>query len=175
MFTLLKSSPFFSFASVLQPTPPCLPSGHQPCCPCLWMTCTCSLSSPSPSFFQSHLHSRPESSQSVLCCHDCFHFACYLFIYILKYHVVVVVQLQLSPFSPHYCLPPYPPPPPTVNPAPLSLSMGPLHMFLDLTLPLLSPIIPLLLPLWSLSVCSLFLCLWFYFAHLFVLLIRFHL
>ena len=36
-----------------------------------------------------------------------------------------------------------------------------------------SPISPS--PLWSLSVCSLFPCLWFYFACLFVLLIRFHL
>ena len=35
-----------------------------------------------------------------------------------------------------------------------------------------SPVFPLLPPLWSLSVCSLFLCLWFYFACLFVLLIR---
>ena len=39
-------------------------------------------------------------------------------------------------------------------PAPLSLSMGPLYMFLNLTLPHLSPVIPLPLPfpLWSLSV-----------------------
>ena len=58
----------------------------------------------------------------------------------------------------------------------MSLSMGPLYMLLDLTLLLLSPVIPPLAPpLWSLSVCSLFVCLWFYFAHLFVLLIRFHL
>ena len=41
--------------------------------------------------------------------------------------------------------------------------------------PLLSPVIPFPPPLWSLSVCSLFPSLCFYFAHLFVLLIRFHL
>ena len=39
---------------------------------------------------------------------------------------------------------------------PLSLSMSPLYMFLDLPLPLLFTIIPLLPPLWSLSVCFLF-------------------
>ena len=38
-----------------------------------------------------------------------------------------------------------------------------------------SPIIPLPTPLWLLSVCSLFQCLWLYFACLFVLLIRFQL
>ena len=58
---------------------------------------------------------------------------------------------------------------------PLSLSMDPLYMFLDLTLPFLSLLIPLSPPLWPLSVCSLFPCLWFYFARLFVLLVRFHL
>ena len=43
------------------------------------------------------------------------------------------------------------------------------------TLPLLSPITFLPPPLWLLSVCSLFPCLWFYFARLLVLLIRFQL
>ena len=66
------------------------------------------------------------------------------------------------------------PPPPAVSTL-LSITMGPLYLFLDLTLPLLSPVIPLLPPLWSLSVCSLFPSLWFYFAHLFVLFIKFHL
>ena len=42
------------------------------------------------------------------------------------------------------------------------------------TLPLFSPVIPLPSP-WLLSVCSLFQCLWLYFACLFVLLIKFHL
>ena len=74
---------------------------------------------------------------------------------------------------------PYPVPhsPHSHGPPPLlCVPMSPLFMFLDLTLPLLSPVIPLPSPLWSLSVCSLlFPCLWFYFAHLFVLLIRFHL
>ena len=84
-------------------------------------------------------------------------------------------SITVVPISPHYPTLPYPPPPPTFNPLPsLSLSMGPLYMFLDLTLPLLSPVISLPPPLWSLSVCSLFPCLWFYFS-LFVLLIRFHL
>ena len=42
-------------------------------------------------------------------------------------------------------------------------------------LPLFSPIIPLSPPLWLLSVCSLFQCLWLHFPCFFVLLIRFHL
>ena len=42
-------------------------------------------------------------------------------------------------------------------------------------LPLFPPIILLPLPLWLLSVCSLFQCFWLYFACLYVLLIRFHL
>ena len=64
----------------------------------------------------------------------------------------IVVQLQLSPFSHHYSA--LPSPPPTFHiqssPTPLSMSMGPLYKFLDLTTPLLSPIIPLQLPLWAL-------------------------
>ena len=42
-------------------------------------------------------------------------------------------------------------------------------------LPQFFPIIPPHPPLWLLSACSLFQCLWLYFACLFVLLIRFHL
>ena len=44
-----------------------------------------------------------------------------------------------------------------------------------MTFPLPSPVTPLLPPLWSLSICSLFPCLRFYFPPLFVLLIMFHL
>ena len=45
----------------------------------------------------------------------------------------IVVQVQLSPFPPHYSPPmPYPPLPPTFNPpASLSLSMGLVYRFLD--------------------------------------------
>ena len=56
----------------------------------------------------------------------------------------------------------------------LCITMGPLYILLDQTLPLLSPVILLPPPLQSLSVCSSFLCLWFYLGHLFVLFIRFH-
>ena len=88
----------------------------------------------------------------------------------------IVDQLQLSPFPPNYPPLSYPTPHThSILPSLLSLFIGPLSMFLDLTLPLLSPITSLAPPLWSLSVCSLFPCLWFYFAGLFVLLIRFHL
>ena len=46
---------------------------------------------------------------------------------------------------------------------PLALSMSPLYMFLDDPSPFF-PVIALPHPLWLLSVCSLFQCLWFYFA-----------
>ena len=89
----------------------------------------------------------------------------------------IVVPLQLFPFSPHYPPLPYPPPASNIQSSPtlLSLPMGPLYMLLHLTLPLLSLVTLLPHPLWSLSVCSKFPSLWFYFARLFVLLIRFHL
>ena len=46
--------------------------------------------------------------------------------------------------------------------------MGHSCMFFDWSLSLLSTLIPLPPPIWSLSVRSLFPCFWFYFAHLFV-------
>ena len=50
-----------------------------------------------------------------------------------SFNFFIVVQLQLSPFPPNYSPTPYPAPPLTLNPPlPLSLSMGPLYMFLDL-------------------------------------------
>ena len=59
---------------------------------------------------------------------------------------------------------------------PLDLSMGP-HTYSLMTLSLLSPIISLCPPLWLLSVCYLFQCIWLYLvvAWLFVLLIKIHL
>ena len=90
--------------------------------------------------------------------------------HIVTFFVVVFAQVQLSPFSRHHFLPSHPQSYP-----PLALSMDPYTCSLT-TLPLLSPVIPLCPPLWLLSVCSLFQCLWLYlFACLFVLLIRFHL
>ena len=83
---------------------------------------------------------------------------------------VRVVPIFLPIALPH----PIEPPLPRTNPTPLSLFMGLQYMVLDLTLPLLSPIISVFPLLWSLSVCSVFPCLWFIFAHLFLLLIRFH-
>ena len=95
------------------------------------------------------------------------HVFCFLFL--------VVVLLQLSQFSPIAL--PFPPSPlrPLSQSVPtqLPMSVGHLHMFFNQTLSLLSSLIPLPTPLWSLSVCSSFPCLWFYFASLFVLFIRF--
>ena len=88
---------------------------------------------------------------------------------------LIVVQIQLSPFSPHHPPLPHRPSHPTLNPTHLWLCPWDLYACSLMTLPLLSPIILLALPLWLLSVCSLFQCPWLYFARLFVLLIRFHL
>ena len=87
----------------------------------------------------------------------------------------IVVQLQLSCLFP-YCSPlPLPTPSPsTVNCLP---NVGAHESSIHITLLSPSPSFPVILlalPLWSLSVCSLFPSLWFYFAHVFVLLIRFH-
>ena len=54
---------------------------------------------------------------------------------------------------------------------PLALSLAPLYMFFDDTFHSF-PVISLPPPLWLLSVCSLFQCLWLYFACLFILLIK---
>ena len=103
-------------------------------------------------------------------------FFCHSFLIFLSFFIVV--QLQLLHLFP--CCSPLTHHPlhlwlPQSIPTPLSVPMRPLFMFCDLPLPLLSPVISLVPPLWSLSVCSLSLCLWFYFAHLFVWLIRVHL
>ena len=80
----------------------------------------------------------------------------------------IVVQGELSPCSRHHI--PLPHPPPThLNPTLLWLCPWALYRCSLTTLPLLSLIIPLSQPLWLLSVCSLFPCLWFYFACLFCL------
>ena len=50
--------------------------------------------------------------------------------FIFKNNFCIVVQVQLSPFSPPPCPPPHPCLPPS-NLPPLALSMGPLYMFLD--------------------------------------------
>ena len=80
----------------------------------------------------------------------------------------VFVQVQLSPLSPHQYPRPQPSPPPTLDPTPLWLCPCVLYTCSLMTLPLFPPLSPSPHPLWSLSVCSLFKCLWFYFAHLLV-------
>ena len=86
------------------------------------------------------------------------------FFYCCSITVVLIPPPSLSPWPIHLHLPQSVFP---VSPLPLSLSMGPLYKFLD-DPSLLSPIIPLSHPLWSLSVCSSFSCLWFCFACCFV-------
>ena len=58
---------------------------------------------------------------------------------------------------------------------PLPLPMSPVFMFFGLPRPFFSPISPFSPILWSLSICFIFPSLCYYFAHWFVLLIRFHL
>ena len=69
-------------------------------------------------------------------------------------YIFIVVQVQLSPFSPHLVPPPHPSPPYTLEFTPLALSMCPLYIFLDGPSHF-SSIIPFPSPLWLLSVCSL--------------------
>ena len=81
----------------------------------------------------------------------------------------IVVQVQLSPFSPHNATP-HTSPISTSYPRTYPLWLCPcvLYTCSFMVLLLFSPIVPLPPPLWLLSVCSLFQCLWLYFACLFV-------
>ena len=88
---------------------------------------------------------------------------------------IIVVQVQLSLFSRHHSPLSHLLPPPTLNPSPVWLCPWVLYTCSLAALPFISPITPLPLPLWLLSVCSLFQWLWFCFSHVFVLSIRFHL
>ena len=81
---------------------------------------------------------------------------------IFSFIFFIVVQVPLSPFPPHHS------PCPTLDPTPLWLCPCVLYTCSLMTLPLFPPLSPSPHPLWSLSVCSLFKCLWFYFAHLLV-------
>ena len=67
--------------------------------------------------------------------------------------------ITVVPIFPHYSPLPYPTPPPTFNP-PHCPCPWVLYTCSLMTLSLLSPITPLPHSLWSLSVCSLFPCLW---------------
>ena len=84
---------------------------------------------------------------------------------------VIVVQVQLSPFSPHHFLPSHPPPPPILKTILLWLCPWVLYTCSVMTLPVLSPVSPRSPPLGLLSVRSLFQCLWFYFACFIIIII----
>ena len=99
-----------------------------------------------------------------------------IFYYFVSMYVFIyIVQEELSPFSCHNFPLPYPPHLPLSILFPFWLCPWDLNIHSSTTLPLLSSVIPLAPPLWLLSVCSLFQCLWLYYTCLFVLLIRFHL
>ena len=100
-------------------------------------------------------------------------YICVLYIQFSLFQISFLLLFKYSCLRFHPTMPPYPTHPhlPPSNPPPLALPMCPLYVFLNGP----SPIIPLPSPLWLLSVCSLFQCLWLYFACLFVLIIRFHL
>ena len=88
--------------------------------------------------------------------------------------IFIFVQVQLSPFPHHHFPLPHPTPPLALNPILFwPCPWVPLYMFLHDPPPSFPHYLPPLSPL--VTVCSLFQCLWLYFACLFVLLIRFHL
>ena len=93
-----------------------------------------------------------------------------VFIYLVIYFLLLLFSYSCPVFSPLF-IPTLSPPYSYSQSSPLSMLISLLFVFLGLPLPLLSCVMPLLSPLWSLSVYSLFPSLWFYFAHLFVLLI----
>ena len=85
----------------------------------------------------------------------------------------IVVRVQFSAFPPHL-----PPPQPSLPPSPVSTPLVFVHVSFIVVPVVPSPFslhYPLPSPLWLLSVCSSFQCLWLYFAYWFILLIRFHL
>ena len=90
----------------------------------------------------------------------------FIYLFIIFKTFFIAVQVQFSVFSLH----PSPPPssvstPPCYCPCVLyNCSCKPFTLF---------PYNPLPSPVWSLSACSQFQCLWLYFACLFILLIRF--
>ena len=83
--------------------------------------------------------------------------------FFLSISTFIVVQVQLSPFSPHHSPLLHPSPALTLEPIPFVLSLCPSYLFLDGPSPIFShyPSPP---PLWLLSICSLFQCFWLYFA-----------
>ena len=106
-----------------------------------------------------------------------------LFIYLFIYFGGVVINCflvlcsinvptQLSPFPHHHFPLPYPRQPPTLNPTPPWLCPWVPHSCSFTSLSLLSHVISLSPPLWLLSVCCQFQCLWLYFVCQFILLIK---
>ena len=85
----------------------------------------------------------------------------FLFYHFLNCYSITVVQIFPNLASSSLPLPRLLP---QSIPILLSMSMPHSYMILDYSLPLLSLINPLPPTLWSLSVCSLFPCFWFYFA-----------
>ena len=74
--------------------------------------------------------------------------------------------VTVAPIFPHYSPPPYLPPHPTLDPLPHCLCPWVHYTWSLRSFPFFPPLSPFRLNLWLQLVCS-FLCLWFYFAHLF--------
>ncbi|KAF6104248.1 hypothetical protein HJG60_011248 [Phyllostomus discolor] len=94
-----------------------------------------------------------------------------LFSYLFIIIYFIVVQLQLSAFSPDHSPLPQPNPPPSLA---YALPLGFVHVSFIVVPVNPSPCCPLPPPLWLLSDCS-FQCLWLYFVCFFLLLIMFQL
>ena len=86
--------------------------------------------------------------------------------------IFIVIQLQLSAFSPHPSTPPHPNPPP--SPA-STLPLDFVHVSFIVVPVNPSPLYPLPTPLWAWPDCSQLQCLWLYFVCFFLLLIMFQL
>ena len=106
------------------------------------------------------------------------YFSSLIFFYEKQNFILFFIFLLFLKYS-CFPSPPFPSTPsiPTSHPQtyPLWLCPWVLYTCSLMTLLRVSPITPLSPPLWLLLFCSLFQCLWFYFAGLFVLLIRLHL
>ena len=142
-----------------------------------WLLCNCQFVVPIP-FTIFMLSSNPsliwKLSKHSLHLLFCFCSA-WLFILVFKFKFFIVVQLQFSHLFPRCSLLPYSPTTPTVNAPPHCPCPWVLYLC-SFACPFpFFPCYPPATPLWSLWVCFLFPNLWFYFAHLFVLLITFHL
>ena len=102
-------------------------------------------------------------------CNIVIHYKFMIYTYII-FFLFIVIQLQLSAFSPH----PSTPSQPILLPSPTSILPFDLVLVAFIVVPVIpSPHYPLPTPFWLLLDCSSLQCLWLYFVCFFLLLIMF--